>query len=548
MTLSGRIRFSFAALGAALLALGLHACGRAASEEELQIDSNTNWLMRCDSDDQCSGALRCYCGQCSLPCSQTEECGLLSGAECSPSGNAACSGAPSGGLCVLGCQSDAECGTDFTCDAGECQPRPCQISVQSWDDLYQMVANDLGRLDADTAIYTRYLSTANHNDLASCGAALTAERQGASKLLNSLSNEPAITTPTEVDTAQTLYRIDLRDYGWDFAVNVGGVYYGDVWDLLTANNPFAVPFVGDEADDAVADSQTTTPVMFVNSFLATATLPDIYYAILGTPPTYEELSARNGITGAAPDMLAGLPSGSAGVDETIAAHWESQLRTGYVWEIAQTGRPAGSLLENPLSPPVGARQLIFSLPNGLPAFATFASDGNRTASSDTFLDVMENDFRARAPRSFWRQHYPRPAIPDEVHADVQNATAAYTPSVRAEVLRLFPGPQAVDALLEREYQSFTLPALEAAHVDARLPEPIVLGLANFDRDVGLAEAAGELMISPDELSDNLDILDPALGVLRGGRLDRDDFAQFFRQSVCVLGVVNNNTPDPADCP
>src|SRR5688572_22249313 len=105
----------------ALIACGLAAgsCGKASDSTPFQLDSNTNWLKRCDADDQCDGSLRCYCGQCSLPCAGGDECSLLAGAECASSGGAVCSDQPgAGGLCVLGCSSDQDCGLDFACTAG----------------------------------------------------------------------------------------------------------------------------------------------------------------------------------------------------------------------------------------------------------------------------------------------------------------------------------------------------------------------------------------------------------------------------------------------
>jgi hypothetical protein len=546
MTRSRKIGFSCAALGATLLALALNACGRASSEEELQIDSNTNWLMRCDSDAQCSGSLRCYCGQCSQPCSQTDQCGLLIGAECS-SALSACSGASAGGLCVLGCQSDAECGNDFSCSSGQCVPRPCEVPSMTSDDLYAMIAYDLLQLDSDDAPFTRYLGIANHSGLSSCGATLTAERQGASKLVNSLSTLPTLTAPAEVDVAQSLYRIDLRDYGWDHALTINGATYADVWEAIAANNPFAVPFAGDDADDASADTGTTTPVMFVNSFVATTTRPDIYYAILGIPETREELGAELGVA-ASPDLLAGALQGEEnGGTSIVSSHWQTQTRTGYLWEIADNAPLGTSLLQNPLRPPAGDRELIFSLPNGLQAFATMAARGTRSESSDNFLDTEENDFRARAPRSLLRVHSPRVVVEDDVRAAIQANPGAFAPDVEAEILRLYAGPEAIDAVVEDEFQSLTRPALETLHVDVRLPEPITLTFAGYDRDVDLETAAGEFMMSPDDLRESLDLLAPELGVLNGGRIDRDDFAVLFVESLCILSVVNENMPLPGYC-
>jgi hypothetical protein len=36
-------------------------------------------------------------------------------------------------------------------------------------------------------------------------------------------------------------------------------------------------------------------------------------------------------------------------------------------------------------------------------------------------------------------------------------------------------------------------------------------------------------------------------VLGNGVLDRDDFTQFYIDSLCILSAVNENTPDPVLC-
>jgi hypothetical protein len=69
----------------------------------------------------------------------------------------------------------------------------------------------------------------------------------------------------------------------------------------------------------------------------------------------------------------------------------------------------------------------------------------------------------------------------------------------------------------------------------------------FDADVDLATAAGALLVSAEELEDNLALLDPVMGVLDGGTMDRDDFNQVYASSLCILSVVNNNVVDPDVC-
>jgi hypothetical protein len=541
-------------LASALIASALGSCGKAAEQgEELQIDSNTNWLKRCDADDQCSGSLRCYCGQCSRPCAESDECNLLAGAECASSGGAVCSAQPSaGGLCVLGCQSDADCGANFSCDGNQCVPRPCDNGYLSWDDLYDIVAVDAAQLDSADAAYTRYVSLANHFAYGACVSTLEAERQGMRKLLNSLSLAPTIGVPVPVDEDLTTYRIDLRDYAWDHPIDVGGRSYADVWEAIVANNPFATRFAGGSADDAVADTGTGVPVMFINSLIATASRADIYYAILDIPSILDELLADLAVDANTYGVRAGYRANPEMVaianPEILASRWPLETRSGFLWQLTALDGLLDSVFADPLQLPEGERQLIFSLPNGLSAFAYMDVQGRRLDDSDTFLDLTQNNFRAQAPRTLFREHWPQTAVRDDVRAYVETNRDQFDIVTLEEVAMFYPGADAIEALLQQEYEEFTRPALDSALVDARSPEPISATFAEYDRDVTLEDAAGELMMTAEDVEDNLYLLSPALGVLDGGGVDRDDFALVFRETLCVLAVTLEVQPAFGICP
>jgi hypothetical protein len=55
------LRVGLLVLSGLLLSLSAGSCGKV-NESRPLFDSNTNWLVPCVADDQCSGSLRCYCG------------------------------------------------------------------------------------------------------------------------------------------------------------------------------------------------------------------------------------------------------------------------------------------------------------------------------------------------------------------------------------------------------------------------------------------------------------------------------------------------------
>lgn len=104
------------------LALALLACSPAKNGP--QTGSQTNWLLACDSAEDCGG-LECLCGTCTAACESEAECGGLVGASCvAPSDEgsiALCGGRTAeSSLCLPRCEESCTEGT--SCLAGVCAP------------------------------------------------------------------------------------------------------------------------------------------------------------------------------------------------------------------------------------------------------------------------------------------------------------------------------------------------------------------------------------------------------------------------------------------
>jgi hypothetical protein len=160
--------------------------------------------------------------------------------------------------------------------------------------------------------------------------------------------------------------------------------------------------------------------------------------------------------------------------------------------------------------------------------------------------VNVSNFRATAPLSLLREHSPRVDVRDEVRDYVSANPTLFDPDMRARILDEYIEQAELEALLDSEAATFVVPALTRAGVSLGT-EPISATVDAYNRDVTLVDLAGEMMVPTDELLDNLDLLDPALAVLDGGAMDRDDFAALFHQTLCILAVVNENVPDPELC-
>jgi len=95
--------------------------------------------------------------------------------------------------------------------------------------------------------------------------------------------------------------------------------------------------------------------------------------------------------------------------------------------------------------------------------------------------------------------------------------------------------------------SFYQNALKQTSLPIQGADPVSNVWLRFDADVKLEDAAGDLGLSPDDLRNNLGLLDPVASVLRLGTLDRDDFTGIYLSSLCSLSALLENQPDANVC-
>jgi hypothetical protein len=422
------------------------------------------------------------------------------------------------------------------------------------DDLLALVESDLARLDADDQPFTRYLSLADEANAKGCGAVLDTSRTGLDKLVNSVSLSAALTPLTAVDADLTLYRLDLRDYDWDRAVNVGGTSFVDAWEAIIASSPYAVPYVGDQADAASLDSGTAVPVLFGDAFVNAVARAPLYYALLGIPGDIDDFLLNDlgidvGAARASDELVrAGFDGNEVSRTEFLAERFDIEVRAGSVWQLFSTEGGFEALATDPLGTPISEeRELCFTLPNGLLGHVLADADGSLREDSALTLDTNQNNFRAQVASTYLRLRALGVTPSDEVRQLALDNAASFSPAELARILSVYPSASALGAIVEDD-QVALASALARISIDIEdAPEPASEVFLRFDADVDLATAAGALLVSAEELEDNLALLDPVLSVLDGGRLDRDDFNEVYASSLCILSVVNNNVVDPDVC-
>jgi hypothetical protein len=435
--------------------------------------------------------------------------------------------------------------------------------VLDFDQLYQLINRDLAGEDADDTVFFRYISLSNRVQGGACyEPQVERNRQGLFKMLNMLSINASLEEPVPVDPDQLVYRIDLRDFEWDRAIDVNGQNFADVWEAIAANNPYAVEFVGDDADDAKADTATTFPLMFADQIADVATIGNLYYAIVDVDvaqPLANFIAVDLGID-EVQDVIdgdvirAGTTQSRVSRQDRLVQRHDIEVRNGVLWQSFDFEDEAGndSIFEDPFGFQAGAREVIFTLPNGMLGFIIADAQDNIVENTDILLDATRDDFLTVTAVSCSNCHTQGflPVI-DEVGPNAL-ANARALGLNNDEILGLqfeYVSPATFEQVVAEDSDTFYLRALERMDVATEGPDPVAEAVLRFDDDVTLVEAAGDLAIFPEELDGNLDLLDPTLQVLsRGlGGIDRDDFTAVYVASLCELTTTFDNQPDVAVC-
>jgi len=442
----------------------------------------------------------------------------------------------------------------------------CPDQLFDWDQLYQAVANDLQKLDEDDALTARYISLTNRFTAGVCSnTSLDRDRQALFKMVNALSTEPSISQPTPIDPEETIYRIDLDDYGWDDAIDVvdadGNVQnFTDSWEAILAFNPYAVLFEGDDVVDAQADSNTLIPVMMADSLLDTATIGNLYYALIGVNvlDTLDNFIANDLLIDVAQNLedeeqvRAGTTKSRISRQDRVVQRDEQVIRQGVLWQSFDFEDDQNeSIFDDPFGFAEGGTEAIFTLPNGLFGYIIADADSVIVEDSDILLDTKQNNFRAVTSISCSGCHAQGliPVVDEVKEIAIANARVSGLNNDEVEQLEaVYPDAAAFAKVVEDDTTRFYKASLSIAGVEVQGVEPVSDVFFRFDTDMTLKDAAGDLGLRVDDLENDINLLNPQVQVLKeGGTLDRDDFTQFFVDSLCELNTFGDNVPDQQLC-
>jgi len=409
--------------------------------------------------------------------------------------------------------------------------------------------------------FLRYTGLTYASNAGWCGPALARQRSALFKLVNSVSTAPDIRVPRAIDSDGTLYRVDVRDYNWNREIDPedGGADFADGWlALATRAGPYAVELVGPEADALKRETTTAVPFLPANALVHAASSGSLYYALVGVRSSPEDTRLALGVDlRSYPDLpkQAGFSVADPRRRESRVLRTEQRELPGRsYWVMDEEHLGIGeSIYESPLDIRGETRRVIFNLPNGMQAYEMEDRFGLRA-------DVLEpscstgncGPLDTRKPETTADCHACHEAglvpVTDSVRKFVEDNQSIFDRETFDAVLRTYLPVPEFDQLIQRDSQ-LHLDAVARAGVASDGPEPISFVHFQFELDrLPLRRVAAELGVSQEQLTSQLDLLDPGFAALSApdGGLERAALSNNYAASLCLLHASSRNRP--AACP
>jgi hypothetical protein len=405
----------------------------------------------------------------------------------------------------------------------------------------RLIAADLERVPAARRATARYLTLTHLADNCTSATAMKVYRQGAIKLINSLSRSPNVVKVETIDADASILRINLADVGWTAAD----------WEIVLSAYPYNVQPAGQASAAIAATTHTQMAAVRADWFAYAASQPPLYDDLMRLPNSLIELAREQGVNVEAnirnfvAQRAAFQRSGISQNNRMIERH---ASRSGYLWTSYDFagGRGNQNLFAFPLGPgPNGFQhdggETIFSLPNGFQGYFLSTATGARLDKGPTTIvrDPARKDSAVTTGISCMGCHDQglRKAR-DEVR-DIVLGSRTLPRDVRDKVEALHPPHARMDALIEADMKRFA-DAMARAGLDPALKlngvEPINALAKRYEDDVDLALAAAELGIDKSRIRSSS--ADPKfyslLRRLEQGAVPRDQFELSYRDLAASL--------------
>jgi tetratricopeptide (TPR) repeat protein len=410
-------------------------------------------------------------------------------------------------------------------------------------DLLTLIQDDLQALEPSLRRFARYFTITNLYNAGHSDDELQTYRHALSKLVNSLSWEAEIVVPKAVDPAQTVFRIDMRDYKWDAAM----------WKRVLEVYPYGVLSPSATAQAIRVATHCELPYVRADWLVFAASRPPLYHDILRLPKNDKDLERELKVDVAADieqDRVARAGFNGSGVSRNNRLIERHRSTYGAYWKsydfATNTGRQ--NLFAHPLGPGGAANhfqqdggEIIFNLPNGLQAYFLVNGKGDRIDEGPTKIVSVKNkpDPTVINGVSCMSCHA-RGLIDkaDQIRMHSAKNPSAFSDAEAQTVEALYPPETEFKALLQKDVDRFQN-AAEATGVRLGDTEPVAALAGRFEAELDLTLAAAEVGLKPDDFLKGLGQTSPLakrLGSLKveGGTVQRQVFVDSFEELIALF--------------
>lgn len=439
------------------------------------------------------------------------------------------------------------CGAEDWNATGPAAPSFNFVSV---DDRLTTMLRDVRSIANPTdRLRMRYIDLSMLANAGYSEAQIQVYREAVAFLVNSLSTGRNVIAPRAIDNEELIYRIDLRDYGWD----------EDTWSLFEAEYPYAViydqdsrlfPFDEVSAEQLRRETGTQIPFIQADWFISHGSRPPLYHDVLGLPDTLQELELELGIDidrNIADEQVlrAGFKNAGPSQNNRVIERHDLGGNRGAFWISYDFANnlDTSDVFANPLDFQEDGGEAIFNLDNGLQAYFVMDNLGTRLdkAPNAVVQDPLSRDGAVENGLSCMNCHQEDGQLPkfDEVR-DFALRTGANAAEIEA-VIGIYATREELQDAFDRD-QNLYRTARAAIGVSKVGPttmhslDDTHLGLIDIN---GAAAAVG---ITAQELSRALDASSQAFPsevvTLRspGGTVQRDGFEAVLPELIEALGL------------
>ena len=438
----------------------------------------------------------------------------------------------------------------------EVQPN---VDFITTDVMLSSIQNHLRTLGAFDRSYARYFTMTHLYNAGEPREALNAHQIALSKLVNSLSWGFEIHNPEPIDKTETIFYIDLRHYEWEIENNRR-------WTQIEEVYPYSIEFdsetqagLHDKLIDLRQEMDCQVPFVYVDWFLANASLPPLYHDILDLPETDHELEQQLEVNVErnlqnAPGVRvwrAGLnDSGVSNNNRVVERHTS---RYGAYWKSYDFAGSVGvqNIFDYPLSFRRDGGEVVFNLPNGLQAYYISDASGNRidVAPTDIVSNPAASDPAVRNGISCIGCHTEgMKTFEDQVRTVIAKQPNSLA---KTQALKLYAEKAKMDTLVREDTERYRK-ALEATGGIFGGIEPVHRFFEAFQGPVDAAHAAAAVGLETEmflaKIREKPSLQELGLTVLLSGdNVKRDVWTFNFAKVVAIIYTDDIETrPDPKD--